>query len=358
MKKIVKRAIAYGTIWYWKFRPIQQTEKPVAFLFHVSKWKQPYLSSFLEGYELRFVPFDYKFAFLRYELEKYTNKIFMVWGYPQDDELILYAQKHQIAIFRMEDGFVRSKGLGSMHTPPYSICIDNRGMYFDATQPSDLEEILNTYPFQEDAILMTEAVRCIKLLTKYGISKYNHIQRKDMAAIYGSKTKKRILVIGQVEDDASIEKGSFKKWTNNDLVRIASNENPDAEIMYKPHPDVMTGRRKNQSNPDDIRHLATIIEEPVRLVDALQSIDHVYTITSLSGFEALIRGIPVTTLGAPFYSGWGLTDDRQPVHRRKRKLSLLELFAGAYILYPNYRDPYTKEKLTLEETIKRINNHG
>ncbi|WP_249870458.1 capsular polysaccharide export protein, LipB/KpsS family [Oceanobacillus saliphilus] len=355
IKKMIKKLLAYVTIVYWKIRPLQKSNKPVAFLFHVSKWKQPYMSAFFERYDLRFVPFDYKLTFLRFELEKYQNKVFIVWSFNIDPELCKYAQKHHIPVYRMEDGFVRSKGLGAMHTPPYSLCIDKKGMYFDSSQPSDLEDILNTYNFKEDKPLLSQAEQGIKLLTELGISKYNHLEKKNIDEIYGPKTKKRILVVGQVEDDASILKGSMHPWTNNDLVLIASKENPDAEIIYKPHPDVLTGRRKKQSDPNDIKHLANVIEVPLSLVDSFQTIDHLYTITSLSGFEALLRDIPVTTLGAPFYSGWGLTDDRQPIDRRKRKLSVEELFAGAYILYPKYRDPYTKEKLTLEETIERIN---
>lgn len=124
-------------------------------------------------------------------------------------------------------------------------------------------------------------------------------------SLYGPKNRKRILVIGQVEDDASIEYGSRIKYTNNELVTIARLENPDAQIIYKPHPDVLNGFRKYQSNPKDVRHLCQIIEQDVPLFQALETIDHVYTISSLAGFEALIRNIRVTTMGCPFYSGWG-----------------------------------------------------
>ncbi|MFP3353495.1 hypothetical protein R0K04_19110, partial [Pseudoalteromonas sp. SIMBA_153] len=41
--------------------------------------------------------------------------------------------------------------------------------------------------------------------------------------------------------------------------------------------------------------------QSIHLVDALESINHVYTITSLGGFEALLRGKKVTVLGRPFY---------------------------------------------------------
>jgi capsular polysaccharide export protein len=62
--------------------------------------------------------------------------------------------------------------------------------------------------------------------------------------------------------------------------------------------------------------------------------------TSLIGFEALMRGKAVTTIGRPFYAGWGLTDDVDPPPRA-RSLTLDELLAAALILYPSYVDPET-----------------
>jgi capsular polysaccharide export protein len=354
VKKVVRLLELLIKVMEWYFSKRNEDNKTTAFVFRVSKWKQPYIVDFLYEYNVLFVPSTQWLFLLTPIIKINKNKVFIIWGYGEDEEICKYAQSKKIPVYRIEDGFVRSKGLGSMHAPPYSICIDKKGMYFDSTQPSDLEDILNTYDFSKDPQLLKRSKECIELLKNLGISKYNHVNKKSVEEIYGPKTKKRILVIGQVEDDASIMKGSNKKWTNNDLVRLASKENPDAEIIYKPHPDVLTGRRPKQSDPKEIMHLAKVIEEPLSLVDSFQTIDHVYTITSLSGFEALIRGLSVTTVGAPFYSGWGLTDDRQIVSRRKRTLSIEELFAGAYLLYPRYLDPYSKEKLTLEETIKRI----
>ena len=62
--------------------------------------------------------------------------------------------------------------------------------------------------------------------------------------------------------------------------------------------------------------------------------------TSLGGFEALIRGISVITYGLPFYSGWGLTEDKLNNHiwakRRKRRLTIEELTFISLIKYPFY----------------------
>lgn len=359
MRNILKKArnmmALLMIIWKWLVASSDDTNKETAFIFGISKWKQEYIKHFLKEYEVvYFVPTAKISLLLTIIKKRFKNLSFITWGIYYEQELSAYARHHHIPFHQLEDGFVRSVGLGAMHTPPFSICLDRTGIYFDSSKPSDLEEILNTYDFDSNPSILDRAKKCMDALIKLGISKYNHIGEKDIEHIYGPKTKRRILVIGQVEDDASIKRGSNKQWTNYDLVHIAYKENPDAEIIYKPHPDVLTGKRPSRSNIEDAKKISKVIEEPLSLVDSFKTIDHVYTITSLSGFEALIRGIRVTTMGAPFYSGWGLTDDRQPVDRRKRKLSIIELFAGAYLLYPRYMDPETKVFITLEETIQKL----
>src|SRR5690606_32647059 len=118
---------------------------------------------------------------------------------------------------------------------------------------------------------------------------------------------KRILVVGQVEGDMSIERGCNRPIDNNSFVWYVARENPGAQIIYKPHPEVLRGIRKNppQSDPYEVSGVAQVLTEDITLADAFKTVDHVYTITSLSGFEALIRGIPVTCYGMPFYAGWG-----------------------------------------------------
>ncbi len=69
--------------------------------------------------------------------------------------------------------------------------------------------------------------------------------------------------------------------------------NPEAQIIYKPHPDVLYGHRDRVSDPEVVRHLSLILED-MPLAQALETVDHAYTITSQGGFEALMRGIPVT----------------------------------------------------------------
>ncbi|MFC0471055.1 hypothetical protein ACFFHM_11325 [Halalkalibacter kiskunsagensis] len=339
---------------YKSSKPKIDTDKPVAFLFGFSKWKRPHTELYLSEYEVKFIEDRAKLSDIFTEVERYKNKVFMVWGYKEKPQIHNYALNNKIPFHRIEDGFIRSVQLGASHSVPLSMCIDSKALYYDATEPSDLEDLLNNYDFSSNQELVQRASGCITKLKDLAISKYNNVENKNVEKLYGEKKKKRVLVIGQVEDDQSIKRGCSKKMTNNELVWIAKLENPDAQIIYKPHPDVLFGKRELQSNPEEVKHIANVITEPLSLTDALETIDHVYTITSLAGFEALIRGIKVTTMGAPFYSNWGLTDDRQKVDRRQRTLTVEEVFAAAYILYPKYLHPFTKQEISIEEAMETL----
>lgn len=280
---------------------------------------------------------------------------FLLWSYKTPDFITEFLDQQNIPYQFVEDGFLRSVALGVMKTPPFSLTFDDQALHFDAQRPSGLEKLLQEYDFKRDPQLIERARLLRAKICDSGLSKYNHASKRlDAETLYGSKDQRRILVVGQVEDDASIQYGCAKQYTNNDVVMMARLEHPDAQIIYKPHPDVLCGKRARLSNPDDVRHLCEVLEADIPLSDALQSIDHVYTITSLAGFEALWRGISVTTLGCPFYSGWGLTDDRQPCARRTRQLTIDEVFAAAYLLYPQYFDPVFRQKITAEQAFERI----
>jgi capsular polysaccharide export protein len=254
----------------------------------------------------------------------------------------------------VEDGFIRSIGLGSEHTPPMSLNFDCKTIYFNAQRASELEDILNTYDFFSDSELLARARRLKETLLNTGISKYNHSTDVDIDSIYGEKTKSRVLVLGQVEDDASIKYGCSTPMTNNDLVRIAVNENPSSQVIYKPHPDVLLQKRKMLSDPKEVADICEVLVDDIPLAQSLETIDHVYTITSQAGFEALLRNILVTTFGCPFYSGWGVTDDRQPNSRRKVKRTVEEILAAAYILYPKYFDFDKNEKVEVEDVVEKL----
>ena len=131
------------------------------------------------------------------------------------------------------------------------------------------------------------------------VSKYNYQSYIDITAIYGTKDRKRILVLGQMPHDHSLKYGGGIGITLVQMVKIAIEENPDAQIIVKPHPMTFDDSALVRVL---IKLDCIVLAYPIHLVDALNTVDHVYTITSLGGFEALLRGKTVTVLGQPFYN--------------------------------------------------------
>lgn len=243
-----------------------------------------------------------------------------------------------IQLWRIEDGFLRSVGLGSDHVAAASLVIDRQGIYFDPTGPSDLETLLEIGEFHTG--LLDEAQRLRRTIVERGLTKYN-VGRAQEIVIGAAPGQRRILVPGQVEDDASVRLGAPWVGGNLGLLRAVREACPDAWIVYKPHPDVEAGNREGAIPLDLALGLANQVMVDTSVVSLFDHVDEVHTMTSLVGFEALVRGLKVTTHGLPFYAGWGLTTDRRELPRRTRKLSLDELVAGALILYPRYADPAT-----------------
>jgi len=243
----------------------------------------------------------------------------------------------------VEDGFIRSRGLGVMHNYPFSLIIDSQGLYFDKDTSCDLDSILNSN-IPDDPLLLSMAAMLINKIVGHNLTKYN-IPKKGFKL--DSSEKNILLVIGQVEDDLSIKYGAVDVTKNSELLSLIRSENKDAYIIYKPHPDVFHGKRISEyidPNLYDFNAGQYSIEEIYPHINSL------HTITSLSGFEAIIRKIPVYTYGLPFYAGWGLTTDRYefPETRRTKKLTVENLFIGSYMVYPYYLCPYTLQSVDLD----------
>jgi capsular polysaccharide export protein len=272
-----------------------------------------------------------------------------VWASREPPGLARTAAALNIPLVRVEDGFLRSVGLGSDFLPGLSITLDETGIYFDPERESDLERLLRYGLF--DVELLARARRLIDRLIESGVTKYN---LKDCRSRIPWPTgRRRILVPGQVEDDLSVLFGGGVVRGNLDLLARVRAANPEAFIVYKPHPDVVAGHRKGAIRAAEARCYADWIAHGDSIVRLIDEIDELHTLTSLAGFEALLRGVPVHVYGRPFYAGWGLTRDVSPWDRGRR-LSLDELTAGALILYPRYLDPATRRPCEPETVIDHL----
>lgn len=319
------------------------------YFFGFSYWKHGFIEPFLDEQPIFINPLfgrDHLKKALRNGLDS-KSRMF-IWGRKEFSEVEDFAQKNGIPVFRIEDGFIRSVGLGSDLTQPYSLVVDSRGIYFDPTHESDLEYILQNHSFTEDELKRAAALRHYLIDKK--LSKYNLYQNIELDF---PKGKKIVLVPGQVEDDASIRYGA-NKMNNLELLRQVRAIRPDAYIVYKPHPDVLVGNRIGQVEENVALRFCDRVVSEVGIDSVLSHADEVHTMTSLVGFEALMRGIAVVTYGMPFYAGWGLTTDTVRCERRTRKLSVNELIAGTYLLYPRYIHPDTLRRCEIEEMLEAI----
>ncbi len=307
------------------------TDKPMLYALNFSRWKRDAVRLCFPERELRFVshcPAD-------------ATEL-VCWGSPSDLPVGVH-------VIRLEDGFIRSVGLGADLIKPLSWVIDRVGIYYDATKPSQLELLLEHHEFDEELLL--RAMRLQQQIVSVGLSKYNLSGRSWQRP---ATDKSVLLVVGQVETDASIRLGSPQCCNNHMLLQQVRQLHPDAYLVYKPHPDVVAGLRRASAADKTPYSFADEVVCDVPILTLFSQVDTVHVMTSLTGFEALLRGVPVVCHGLPFYAGWGLTTDLLSVARRSRKLSLAELVAATLILYPVYFDRLNKRRITAEQAITEL----
>ena len=262
------------------------------------------------------------------------NDHILAWG----KKAKLLKDKGYKNVITVEDGFIRSIGLGASLIRPCSLVFDDVGIYYDATHPSKIENLLKATELTSTQYERAQNLR--DLLVELNISKYNVGIAKKLTK--PSEDQKTLLVIGQVEDDMSMQLGGVEIKTNLALLKEVRNNNPKEYIIYKPHPDVHAGLRVGKIEEQIVLQYANQIELDSSILECFEICDEVHTITSLSGFEALVRGLKVYCYGLPFYAGWGLTQDKFQCDRRNKKLDLDTLVYVTLVEYAVYNIKKTK----------------
>lgn len=260
-------------------------------------------------------------------------------------------EQHDPPVIEIEDGFIRSAGLGADCVPPLSIIADASGPHFAPGAPSELETLLQEGAFPPELLASARALR--EAIIAGGLSKYETGGTAALPRFGGAR--RHVLVPGQVEDDRAVTSGGALA-SNLELLRRARAEaGPDAYVIYKPHPDVLAGHRRGMIADADVVALADRVETGSPMAALIAMVDELHVNSSLAGFEALMRGKQVTVHGVPFYAGWGLTIDRGPVPpRRTARRTLDELVAAALLLYPRYLDPETGLPCPAEVLVERL----
>ncbi|MBC6503502.1 capsular polysaccharide biosynthesis protein [Citrobacter freundii] len=272
----------------------------------------------------------------------------VVWGTGGEARMRFLAEQKKLPIWRMEDGFIRSRGLGSDLVTPLSLVLDKTGIYYDASRSSDLENLLNASQLNTSQRQRADALQ--RMLVAHNVSKYNVGAGWTLPT--QAQGRRVLLVPGQVEDDASIITGTLSISTNRALLRVVRERNPDAFIVFKPHPDVLSGNRQGDVSEVEVAVWADCDARDADIIACIRQADEIHTMTSLSGFEALLHGKKVFCYGLPFYAGWGLTCDEHCSTRRIRHLDLADLVWQVLIVYPTYIHPERREPMSAEEAVQ------
>ncbi|MFV2001807.1 MAG: capsular polysaccharide biosynthesis protein, partial [Paracoccaceae bacterium] len=245
--------------------------------FGMARWKHRFLQDFYGGGAA--VKFE-SAADKAVDKARQSGRNLLVWA-KRGAELTA----PQVKLLRIEDGFLRSRGLGARLVPPLSLVRDDLGIYYDPGHESRLERMIAASCGLSEYAL-ERAERLVARICERGLSKYNTAG----AALPELPAGHRILVTGQVEDDASVLLGCGTLRSNLALLQRCRADNPDAVILYKPHPDVEAGLRQGDVKAKlALQHADMILQnaDPIALIDVA---DEVWTLTSLLGFEALLRG--------------------------------------------------------------------
>jgi capsular polysaccharide export protein len=246
----------------------------------------------------------------------------------------------EAGVVQLAEGVLRRRGLAAA----LSFVLDDLGMFDDPAHPSRLERLIAARArLRPDQRIRAEAL--IARIRAAGLARdIAGTAPQDLPAGY------RVLVPGQAASAAAPEGQPDEIRTERALLEAARTAHPRAAILHVPHGDAPAGPRHTDAAGPADRVLPGI--DPAAL---LGHVDAVWTLSSLAGFEALLHGVPVTTLGAPFYAGWGLTEDRGPVPpRRRHDVTLPGLVHACLVDYPRYTDPVTGAPCPVEVILDRV----
>lgn len=329
------------------WRDLIDANRPLAAAFGFAHWKRDTVEPLLWGGH----PIPFRSA-SRSALDALPpGAAVAVWKARVPPAFLAELERGPWRILEVEDGFIRSAGLGADCVPPLSIVVDDLGVHYDPSRPSRLEEMLardDTSPADR-----ARAQRLCAWLVREGVSKYGVGGGATVPRLGGSK--RHILVVGQVEDDRSVLSGGGDVRSNLELLRRVRRDASDAWIVYRPHPDVEAGHRRGAIPAPAALSLADAIDAESPISGLIAMSDEVHVITSLAGFEALLQGRAVVTHGTPFFAGWGLTRDlAAPVSRRGKSLSIEALAAAVLLRYPRYLDPVTNLPCPAEIVVRRL----
>ena len=303
--------------------------------------------------------YDDNFSFLTSDINfvdyKEEKDIVILWGVKPSFhkiKIILRAIKEKTAVIVGEDAFLRSQDIAVNGAKGCGFIFDTTGVYYDSRLDNCIDSFLNT-----DWIISNDekdlSLKAMSLIKDRKVSKYNVAKPVDL--VLPGTNKHKVLVIDQRKGDQSItgaraNASSFKK-----MIEDAVQENPNSDIILKTHPDGNSGKLGGYYQKYKVKHKNVYkFTENTNPVSLLEKIDKVYVCSSGMGFEAAILGKEVICYGSPFYSGWGITEDRGYRRKRNKKRTIEEVFYSAYIQNSIYFSPINGERCDIITLINQL----
>jgi capsular polysaccharide export protein len=279
--------------------------------------------------------------------EARSLRAMLTWGRKHPRSAInanAYANSHGVPMLYLEDGFLRSVGLGS-NDPPLSLVVDDLGIYYDAASPSRLEQLIAAERGQDEIM---RARRLMHAWKQARVSKYNHARE-----LAEPLERPYILVIDQTRGDASIHYGQGTHASFARMLEAALDEHPKCTIILKTHPEVFAGRKEGHYDRVTAGQASRVrvLGEDIHPASLFEHARAVYTVTSQIGFEAALWGRPVRVFGMPFYAGWSITNDDMVAPDRRKPVPLENLILGTLVDYPRYYHPETQTLAKPEQLI-------
>ena len=285
------------------------------------------------------------------------------FGTPSTTEYINEILNANIPIISIEDTFLRSvfpcrTKCDKKFKDSIGYCINNY-LYFESNELTTIKELLSK-PYAKNEKEIIAGKNIINQIISNKISKYNcqnFIGNTNVRSMYTNN----IIVIDQAFADQSIVNSNANVETFKQMLIAAVRENPKNKVCVKVHPESMTGGRAGFYTPELIKEVEKLtntkiykLTEPINPIILLQNARKIYTCSSGLGFEALMCNKPVVCFGAPFYAGFGLTDDRNSNTKFIQKIPIEYM---AYIVFEKFsffRHPITNVKMTTLEAINYI----
>lgn len=281
--------------------------------------------------------------------KSHTGAVRLFNSAPPDKEILLF----ESAFLATTHSWAHSFKQGNPAFACLGYVYDDIAHYFMADYPNRLIEKLNSddTPAKEE---LARARALMRRILKKRISKYN--AQPMYAPAMADGYARRVLVCDQAYADASTVYGKVGDAEFEQMLLSAIVENPDAEILVKTHPDSVWEKEKRTGYYAHLQSTKRVrmLRDPINPYTLFDLVDTVYVGTSQMGFEALLAGKKVVTFGAPFYAGWGLTDDRQTIPHRHRARKLVEIFHYFYVWYTIYHLPGRPGAAEIEDVLDYI----